>query len=79
MFIHLFGATTPSGEAFGNLIADNNSFKLFSYSRNNDSLSHADLVDPGRFKPGGPSTIQAFGLALLLYSYLLLFWNIFSP
>ena len=54
MFIHLFGATTPSGEAFGNLIADNNSFKLFSYSRNNDILSHADLVDPGRFKPGGP-------------------------
>ena len=54
MFIHLFGATTPSGEAFGNLIADNNSFKLFAYSRNNDILSNAELVDPGRFKPGGP-------------------------
>lgn len=46
MQLHLFGATTPSGEAFRQLVGDR--WPLHGYSRR-----HADLSDPAAFQPAG--------------------------
>jgi len=57
MHYHLFGAATPTGEAFRQLaIAHEHCSKLFAYSRHpqahNVQVYHADFDDPDSFWPG---------------------------
>ena len=54
MQIHLFGAATPSGEAFRQLIkTDGRYAPLLCYSRSHPERLHADFNDPTTFRPGG--------------------------
>ena len=75
MQIHLFGASTPTGEAFKDLLVSKSpSVSLVSYSRSNPSFLWADFSDPYSFRPGGvvgcPSVWISFGPIWLLAPFL---------
>ena len=53
MQLHLFGATTPTGEAFRQYVANSDiPFLLYSYSRVSATTS-VDLINPSAFHPAG--------------------------
>ena len=75
MHIHLFGASTPTGESFKRLYNSTSpSSLLFSYSRSDPSLLWADFSDPHSFQPGGcpsdPSVWLSFGPIWLFAEFL---------
>jgi len=75
MYIHLFGALTPTGEALKQqLCSAHAAFVLVAYSRRNPSLLPADFSDPGSFRPGGepgaPGLWISFGPIWLLAPFL---------
>lgn len=54
MLLHLFGATTPAGEAFKKQLRDTHlGFLLFPYSRAGISCAKADFNNPDAFRPDG--------------------------
>ena len=62
MRIHLFGASTPSGEAFRQLCE----FDLVGHSQKESSCSwiqHADLNQPNDFYPAGSSNAPAIWIS----------------
>lgn len=77
MNLHLFGAATPSGEAFRQAVAsDSSQGPLFLYSRtvSNPEMLQADFRDPSAFSPGGepgaPCLWISFGPIWLLATFL---------
>lgn len=75
MYLHLFGAATPSGEAFRQAVgADPSHGPLLAYSRSNPSLLPADFSNPAAFSPGGepgaPGLWISFGPIWLLAPFL---------
>ncbi len=75
MQLHLFGALTPTGEAFRQLFFSSHStYSLFAYSRRDPSLLEVDFHDPRAFTPGGesgaPSLWISFGPIWLFASFL---------
>ena len=74
MELHLFGATTPTGEAFRQQIARlEASLPLYSYSRRSTD-HHADFRHPGMFTPAGKPGAEliwiSFGPIWLLAPFL---------
>lgn len=76
MYLHLFGAATPSGEAFRQAASIHAlQGRLLAYSRRKQqSLLPADFNDPASFRPGGepgaPGLWISFGPIWLLASFL---------
>jgi hypothetical protein len=75
MHIHLFGSTTPVGEAFRRLLLTAcPEYVLISYSHQVDSAYHADFRSPCSFRLGGelgaPSLWISFGPIWLFSSFL---------
>ena len=74
MQLHLFGAATPTGEAFRHCVAlAEPSWPLHAYSRR--STTHpADFLDPATFRPAGevgaPAIWISFGPIWLLAPFL---------
>mgnify|MGYP001181345485 CR=1 FL=1 len=74
MQLHLFGAATPTGEAFRQLAASSESpWSLYSYSRRSVTTP-ADFTNPSVFYPagdlGGPSLWISFGPIWLLAPFI---------
>jgi len=54
MLLHLFGASTPTGESFTQqLLLTPSTCRLYSYSRSRASFHRADLAEPASFQPYG--------------------------
>ena len=75
MNIHLFGAATPTGEAFRlSIESSDKEMPLFAYSRKDKSVLNADFANPLAFRPGGNPTDPAlwisFGPIWLLAPFL---------
>lgn len=75
MQLHLFGAATPSGEAFRSLATSSEpAWSLHAYSRRAASHTHADLTNPVAFQPAGmpgePSLWISFAPIWLLAPFL---------
>jgi hypothetical protein len=75
--LHLFGAATPTGEAFRQLALRADPFwPLHSYSRHSTALAshHADFTNPWAFRPAGepgaPAIWISFGPIWLLAPFL---------
>jgi hypothetical protein len=74
MELHLFGAATPTGEAFRQQAANTDlSWRLHAYSRRS-AFTPADLTNPAAFRPagkqGGPALWISFGPIWLLAPFL---------
>ena len=64
MFLHLFGASTPSGEALRQLLHSGHSdYNLTPYSRSDHSFQFADLSDPSGFIPAGEPGFPGFWIS----------------
>ena len=75
MHLHLFGAQTPTGEAFKQQFSSAiSSRQLFLYSRRDPSLYFADFLRPNSFRlagdPGAPSILISFAPIWLLAPFL---------
>ncbi|WP_255095200.1 hypothetical protein [Synechococcus sp. J7-Johnson] len=74
MQIHLFGAATPSGEAFRQLaVAAAPDWQVHAYSRHQGGMHRADFRDPDGFRPSAadvPAVWVSFGPIWLLAPFL---------
>ena len=75
MNIHLFGSSTPVGEAFRlHVASQSQDLTLFAYSRSDSTLFFADFSHPTTFSPGGnpaaPSLIISFAPIWLFVPFL---------
>lgn len=62
MLIHLFGASTPTGEALKQQLCSV-PFPLVGYSRRDPSLLPADFSNPDAFHPGGHPDVQGLWIS----------------